>query len=125
MSAWVLDVDLALFRRQEISRTNDDIDHRRIYASPELNFYIASPYESGKISQCFCCYFIWCFTNVILTYDFICIVLSLFLEIPLCSYHFSHEHYLYPCVLCNLSLTIVDVFICLCVENRGLAIFWC
>ena len=35
----------------------------------------------------------------ILTYDFICIsILSLSLEIPLCTYHSSYEHYLYRCV---------------------------
>ena len=63
--------------------------------------------------------------NVILTYDFICIVLSLSLEIPRCSYYSSHEHYIYPSALCNLSLTIVDVFDHLCSENRELAIFLC
>ena len=34
-----LDVDLTLFRRQAIAETSDDIDYRRIYASPELNLY--------------------------------------------------------------------------------------
>ena len=34
-----LDVDLTLFRRQATAETSDDIDHRRIYASPELNLY--------------------------------------------------------------------------------------
>ena len=39
--------------------------------------------------------------SVILTYGFICIsVLSFSIEILLCSYHSSYEHYLYRCVLC-------------------------
>ena len=33
-----LDVDLALYRRQATAGTSDDIDHRRIHASPEQNF---------------------------------------------------------------------------------------
>ena len=32
-----LNVDLALFRRQATAGTSDDIDHRRIHASPERN----------------------------------------------------------------------------------------
>ena len=36
-----VDVDLSMFRRQATTGTSDDIDHRCIYASPELNFYNA------------------------------------------------------------------------------------
>ena len=57
------------------------MDHRRIYASPELNFYITPLYDSRKIYLYICIYFIQCLMNVILTYDFICIsILSLSLE---------------------------------------------
>ena len=44
-----LDIDLVLFRRQAIAGTSDDIDHRRICASPRLNFDIAPLYDSRKI----------------------------------------------------------------------------
>ena len=76
-----LDVDLALFRRQAIAGTSDDLDHRRIYASPELNFYI-----DGR---------------------FICIsIVSLSLEIPIIP--LAYEHYFIRVVYVFLS-TIVHV----------------
>ena len=77
---------------------NFDIDHQRIYASPEQIFCIAPLYHSRKISLCICIYFIKCIINVILTYDFMYKILSLSLEIPLCSYHSSYDYYLYRSV---------------------------
>ena len=66
-----------------------------------LHFYIAPIYDITKISLCICIYFIQSFMNVILYYDVICIsILSVCLEIPVCSDHPSYEHYLYPCFLC-------------------------
>ena len=95
-----LDVDLALFRGQATAGTSDDIDHRRIYASRELNFYIAPLYHSRKISLCICIYSIQC-NSYLWSYIYIYIsVLSLSLEIPLCSYHSSYVHHFYRCVLC-------------------------
>ena len=57
--------------------------------------------------------FVFILYSVILTYDFICkSVLSLSLEIPLCSYRSSYEHYLYRCVLCIsiLSLFMLRIY---------------
>ena len=46
-----LDADWTMFRLQAIAGTSDNIDHRRIYASPELKFYITPLYDSRKISM--------------------------------------------------------------------------
>ena len=63
-----------------------------------------------------CIYFIQCFMNVILTYDFICIAIMLLsLEMPLCCFKSSYEHYLYPCVLCTsvLLLSMLCIYLCM------------
>ena len=67
-----LDIGLALFRRQAIAGTSDDIDHWRIYASPELHFYIGPICDSRIMSLYTCIYFIECFINVtLLSYMYI------------------------------------------------------
>ena len=98
-----LDVDFAKFSRQATAGTSDDIDHRRIYASPELNSHIAPLFDSRKISLCICIYLMQCHSHVWF-YMYICSIL--FLEIPLCSYHSSYELSLSVCFM-YLYLTIV------------------
>ena len=123
-----LDIDLALFRRQAIAGTSDDIDHRCIYPSPELNFYIAPLYDSRKISLfIYMCLFLYTVFYERHSYLwFYMYIYSLSLEIPLCSYHSSDEHYLYRCVSCISILPLLKLRIYTFMYwKSGTSDFWC
>ena len=71
--------------------------------------------------------FVFIFMNAIVTYDFMCIpILSLSLEIPLCLYHPSYEHYLYRCVLCIsiLPLSMLRIYSFMYWKS-GTGYLWC
>ena len=108
-----LDVDLALFSRQATAGTSDDIDHRRIYASPELSSHIAPLYDNRKISLCICICFIQChyyvwfdmyicsiivLRNTSLLLSFLSWTIFIGVFYVSLSYH-CHVAYLFPCVL--------------------------
>ena len=99
-------------------------DHRFIYASPELNSYFTPLYDSKIISLCIIILFSVVWTSFLLLILYV-YLFYLSLEIRLCSYYHSYEHFLYPFVLYILILPLFMLHIDLCIGSQGLTTFWC
>ena len=123
----ILDVDLALFRRQATAGTSDAIDHRRIHASLEQNFIL----PHFMTIERYLYVFVFFINSVLLTlfllmilYVYLFFVLriaSLFVSFLLSTLSSS------VCFMFYVSLSYLCtccVFIHLCIESRGLATFW-